>query len=235
MREYRSRLTEIDEKRSIRSAIIFGGLTVLIIILMIFVGLPQLSKFVALFSKSSPSAVTPSSSTLLPPYIQTLPKDTNQQSIIVKGTAQPNSAVKVFFSNSSDETVTDDSGNFAMNVTLSKGSNIIYAKTVDSSGNESQPSTSFTVNYTNQVPNLTVNTPQNNQTFYADAQKNITIQGSTDAGNTITVNDHIVIVDDEGKFSYPFTLQNGVNELKIVSTDKAGNKKEIDLKVAFNP
>lgn len=236
MREYKSRLTETEEKNNVRSAVVFGGLTIVLIVLGLVFGIPLFSKFVGLFTKnSSQQQSTQSTTTLLAPNVSTLPKYTNQQSISIKGTAQPNSTIKIFFNNSSDETVTDGSGNFAANVTLTKGVNTIYAKTVDSNGNESQPSVSYSVNYTNQTPNLTVNTPQNNQNFYGSASKSLDIQGSTDAGNTVTINDHIAILDANGKFSYSIDLQNGDNQLKIVSTDLAGNKKEIDLKVIFNP
>lgn len=235
MRQYKSRLSEIEERRSIRSALIFGGLTIIIIILAVIFGLSYLPKFVNLFNKNSSSNSNTQTSTLLPPNLSILPQYTNNQNLTVKGTTSPNSTIKIFFNNSIDQTVSDGSGNFAANITLVKGSNTIYAVLVDNQGNISANSNSFTVNYTNQVPNLTVSVPQNNQTFYGPTQKTLTIQGSTDSGNVVTINDHIVILDSNGKFAYSFDLQNGDNQLKIVSTDPANNKKEIDLKVTFNP
>ncbi|CAN5284867.1 hypothetical protein BH10PAT1_BH10PAT1_6760 [soil metagenome] len=234
MRQYRSRLSEVEEKKSIKSAVIFGGGTILIIIAVIVFGLPLFSKFSGLFIKNS-NTVTVDNSTILPPNINILPQYTNQQSIIVNGSATPNSEVKVYFNNSSDKTTTDDTGNFAMNIGLSKGINTIYATTLNKNGKESNNSTSYTVNFTTQIPNLTIDSPQNNQNFYGSSQQSLTIQGSTDAGNTVTINDHVAILDNNSKFNFPFNLQNGDNSLKIISADYAGNKKEIDLKVIFNP
>ncbi len=235
MREYKSRLQEVEEQKSIKSALIFGGLTLFIIIIAIFFGIPLFSKFINLFNRNSNTPIATQNANLLPPNLAVLPKYTKEQTIIVKGTATPNSNIKIFFGNSIDETVADSDGNFATNIGLSKGNNVIYAQTVDVNGNTSSNSETYTVNYTNQVPNLTVNSPQNNQNFYGSTQQNITIQGTTDANNTVTVNEHIAVLDAAGRFNYPFTLTNGDNTIKVVSVDLAGNKKEIELKVVFNP
>lgn len=234
MRENYSRLAQVEEKKSIKSAVIFGGLTIITIVLIIFFGIPFFSKFVGVFSPKTTQGTT-QQGPLITPNLAVLPQYTNQQSIIVKGTGNPNSTIKIFFNSSSDETTTDDSGNFAMNVSLTKGTNTIYAETIDSSGNASPASATYIVNFANQIPNLTVNVPQNNQNFYGSTQENLNIQGSTDVNNSVTINGHVAIVDPTGKFSLQFNLQNGDNQLKIISTDQAGNKKETDLKVTFNP
>jgi len=235
MREYKSRLSEVEERKNVRSALIFGGLTIFIIIAVIVFGLTFLTKFINLFNKNSSSNSTLQSNTILPPTLSVLPQYTNKQSLVVKGTAPANSTVKIFFGSSSDQTSADSSGNFAINVSLTKGANNIYAVTIDNQGNTSANSNSYTINYTNQLPNLTVSIPTNNQTFYGPTQQTPTIQGTTDIGNTVTINDHVAILDNNGKFAYTYSLQNGDNQLKIISTDQAGNKKEIDLKVTFNP
>jgi hypothetical protein len=234
MRQYRSRLNEVEEQKSIKSAVVFGGLTILIIILVFIFGIPAFSKFLALFNKPTAQTVTETKN-LSEPNLETLPQYTNQSSIIIKGNSTPNSTVRIFFNDSTDEAPTDDSGNFAANISLTKGANIIYAKTVDSSGNLSNSSEKFTINYIIQVPNLTITNPQNNQSFYGSTQKSLTVQGTTDANNSVTINDHIAVVDPAGKFSLSIDLQDGDNQIKIISTDQAGNKKEIDLKVTFNP
>ncbi len=235
MREYKSRLRDVEEQKSIKSALVFGGLTILIIILSLIFGIPLFSKFINLFSKNSVTTTITQNSNLLPPNFSVLPQNTNQKTIVVKGTANPNSIIKISFGNSSDEVTTDGNGNFAANISLSKGANTIYAQTLDKNGNQSAKSSVYTVNFTDQIPNLTINVPQNNQDFYGPSQQNLTIQGVTDQNNTVTINDHIAVLDNSGRFSYPFNLAQGDNNLKIISTDPAGNKKEIDLKVTFNP
>ncbi len=236
MRQYQSRLNEVEEKKSIKSAMIFGGLTLLVIILGIFFGIPLFSKFINLFNKSSTAQNSPTSvPSVVAPTLSVLPKYTNQQNISVKGSALANSTIKIFFNDSSDETTTDENGNFEIKIGLVKGVNTIYAKTIDKSKNESESSNSYVVNFTTQTPNLTVNVPQNNQSFYGSTQQKLTVQGSTDVGNTVTINDHMAILDSSGKFSFPYDLQNGDNQIKIISMDQAGNKKEIDIKVTFNP
>lgn len=234
MRNYKSRLQQVETQKSIKSSVIYGGLTIVIIIISLVFGIPLFSKFINLFSK--PSAQTSSQNEILvPPTISTLPQYTNKSTLQVTGTAKPNTNVKIFFANSSDETTSDDSGSFSFNIGLTKGANTVYAKTESQDGNLSESSNSFIVNYSTQDPSLTIYNPQNNQTFYGDSQKTLSIQGLTDAGNTVTINDRVAIVDGSGKFNLNFDLQNGDNDLKIISLDQAGNKKEIDLKVTFNP
>ncbi|HSX48705.1 MAG TPA: hypothetical protein VLE44_00420 [Candidatus Saccharimonadales bacterium] len=236
MREYRSRLAEVEEKKSVRSALTFGGLTLLIIILGVIFGIPLFAKFINLFSKNSTtSQINGNTTILLAPTLSQLPEFTNQQSIVVKGSAKVGSTVKIFFGDSSDQVSTDDSGNFATNVGLKKGKNTIYAKVIDGSGNESPDSVHYTVTFTNDPPKLTVTTPSDNQSFFGDKQKTLGVQGQVDPDITVTVNDRIAIVDSSGKFSINYDLQQGDNQLKIIAKDQAGNKKEIDLKVTFNP
>lgn len=235
MRQYHSRLQEVEEQRSIKSALIFGGLSILIVALAIIFGIKAFSKFISVFNRPNSSQVSGTSNPIPAPSLSALSPYTNQQSIIVRGQSIPNSTVKIFFNNSSDDAVTDGNGNFSANISLSKGVNTIYAKTVDNSGNLSGSSSSYIVTYTTETPNLTIKTPQNNQIFYGSTQENLDIQGSTDANNTLTINDHIVVVDPSGNFNFNFSLQSGDNTLKVISTDQAGNKKEIDLKVTYSP
>ncbi len=230
-----SRLAQVEEKKSIKSAIIFGGLTILIIILGLIFGIPTFSKFIGLFNRSSNEPITTQSNLLLVPTLSAPPQFTNQKSIIVKGTATPNTTIKIFFNDSSDQTSSDDKGNFAMNVNLQKGTNTIFARTIDKSGNQSENSTTFTVTFTDQAPSLTVSSPSDGQSFYGDKQKTISVQGQTDTNVSVTINDHVAIVDNTGKFNFSYNLNQGDNQLKIVATDLAGNKKEISLKVTFNP
>lgn len=236
MREYKSRLSDVEEKKSIRSAIVFGGLTIFVIVLLLIFGIPAFSRFIALFSKNSVTSSSQEVKTILaPPNIEALPQYTKDQNINVKGKAIPALNVKIYFNSSSDETVTDDQGNFSANISLEKGTNTIYAVTIDKNGNQSMPTDKYIVNYLNKEPSLTVNSPSNNQSFYGDKQKNINVSGSTDSGNSITVNDRVAIVESGGKFEIQIILNDGDNQIKVVSTDAAGNKKEIDLKVTFNP
>lgn len=235
MRQYKSRLSEVENKNALKTTLIYGGLTLLIIILLIIFGIPLFSKFLNVVNKPAGSPTTTNIPTVLPPNLSSLPQFTNIKSATVSGTAIPNSTVKIFVNDSSTQTKTDTNGNFSTNVNLTNGQNTIYAQTINQNGNTSGNTTPVTITYTNQVPNLTVSSPQNNQTFYGSTQQNINIQGSTDSNNTITINDHIAILDGNGNFNYPFVLQNGQNTIKVISTDQAGNTKEIDLTITFNP
>lgn len=233
MRQYKSRLNQIEEQKSVRTAIMYAGLTILILVGLLVFGFKLFPRVTNLFVKSS-TEETNESINLVTPTLQSLAEHTNNQSIIVKGYSQPNSNVKIYHNSSSEVTTADDSGNFSINIDLTKGTNTIYAVTTDDSGNESEKSKTYTIAFSNEVPNLTINKPQNSQTFYGSEQ-NISVEGSTDVGNTVTINDHIAIIDSTGKFNYTLSLNNGENTIKIVSVSEAGNKKETELKVTYNP
>ncbi len=92
----------------------------------------------------------------------------------------------------------------------------------------------FSINYINKGPNLTVNSPTDNQTF-SGGNKTTVVQGTTDTDAKVTVNGFWAIVDDQGNFSYTLPLQNGDNQVNIVATDTAGNTTTVQKSVTYNP
>ena len=62
----------------------------------------------------------------------------------------------------------------------------------------------------------------------------VTIQGTTDNGVGITINDRIMSVNDSGKFQYSTTLNSGTNQFKVVATDQTGNATEKDITLNFS-
>lgn len=232
MRQNYSRLNRIQEYQNKKTAVVFGGLTLFIIIFGFFFGIPLISKFVGLFSKPAKTQ-TVSNSVAIAPTLSTLPQFTNQSSLIVKGNTSANSKVKIFVNNDENDVQSDSDGNFTSNITLTKGDNTIFAQTVNGSAT-SNDSTHVVVNYDNEIPDLTVNSPSDGQSFFGDKQRSINVTGQTGAENTLTVNDRVAILDSSGKFNLNYDLSDGDNQLKIIATDRAGNKKEIDLKVTFS-
>ncbi len=230
-----SRLNRVQEYQNKKTAMIFGGLTLFIIVFGFFFGIPLISKFVGLFSKPSKTQTQNSNSPIIAPTLSVPPQFTNQQSIILKGTTSPGSKVKIFVNNKESTTQSDSDGAFTVSVGLDKDDNIIFAQTVDKSGNLSDDSSHYTVVFDNKAPELTVNSPTDGQTFFGSKQKTITITGTTDADGSLSINDRVAIIDNTGKFNFSYELGDGDNELKIVAKDKADNKKEIDLKVTYNP
>lgn len=240
-RFFRSRLARVEKKRSLKKALLFVILTISLILTLIFFGIPTLVRVAILFAniKGSSTQTTEQTDSVppSPPQLNDLSEYTKDQNISLSGFAEQNSTVEVFLNGSPVGTITTNSDGkfFIEKVSLSQGKNEIYAIATDKTGNKSQPSQTITTNFDNTFPDLTVDQPQDGVTLNGDRQKKIKISGQTEPNVSLTLNDRLIIIDQEGKFSTDFTLSEGENELKIIAIDKAGNQTEKDLKIIFNP
>jgi bacillopeptidase F len=88
--------------------------------------------------------------------------------------------------------------------------------------------------FDNEAPEIKILSPSDGASFYGSKQKNVTINGTTKIDSSLTINDRIATVNDDGGFSLNYSLSNGENNLAIKSIDKAGNEKEINLKLFFS-
>ncbi len=68
-------------------------------------------------------------------------------------------------------------------------------------------------------PKLSVTTPKDNINI---ASSTTTVEGTTDNGATVTINDVGVGIDQEGRFKEKISLQNGVNIIHIKAQNKLG-------------
>lgn len=232
-----SRLAKVEEKRNVRSAVIFGGLTILIILLTFLYGVPVVARFSSLLSGIKGGSQIVDTSNLPPPpppQISTPPQFTNQQNLHIDGTTQPDAGVNIFFNDQTNQVTADSDGKFSGNFSLIKGTNTIYA-TAKNKGGTSEPSTKSTIVYDTEPPKLEINSPKDGDNFYGDKQKQLTVQGTTDPEASVTINGRTAIVENDGTFQSTFNLNPDSNSFTITATDKAGNKKDVTIKVNFTP
>ncbi|MCL4338982.1 hypothetical protein M1271_04810 [Patescibacteria group bacterium] len=208
-----------------------------VVIAFFYAGLPILVKVILTFStfKKSPVGVAVTENYISPPSLNPAVEATNTAYTNISGFADKEATVKIYVNgNEQLTTLTDNKGQFSVpRLKLSQGDNSIYA-TVVKNEKESSPSASISVSFVNQPPKLDISSPDDGQKFSSDT-KEIDIIGQTDPNNHLVVNDHVVIVDTDGKFSYHVVLSSGENRYKIVATDDAGNKTEVDRTVNYNP
>jgi len=225
------------EEKKLYRKLIYTALFILAgLILFISAGLPLFAKIIVTlssFRKESPSKNNTSYTILFPPVLEVNFEATNSARITVSGIADKEATVAISVNDRAAVKVTADSeGKFrAPNIILTEGTNNITAQTIKGE-QESSPSSVFSVIYKKTPPKLEITAPSENQKFSGDA-KDITISGTTDAGSRITINDRLVIVDQDGKFSYPVTLSEGENTFKFVAVDIAGNQTTLERKVTF--
>ncbi|PJE67723.1 hypothetical protein COU95_00810 [Candidatus Shapirobacteria bacterium CG10_big_fil_rev_8_21_14_0_10_40_9] len=237
---FHSRLVKKEEAKSLRRTVIFGGLTILFILGIIFLGIPTLVKIAVFFSEIKSSSVPVEQSDILPPAppkINPLPEATNIGTIPISGFAEAGSTVEVFLNNSSyKKVVASEDGTFLVDsLLLTEGQNEIYTIAQDQAGNRSQPSETIIILFDKAPPTLEISQPQDGANFLGEKQRKIQISGKTEPGVSLTLNDHLQILDKDGNFSQTYALSEGENVFKFVATDLAGNKTEKEIKVTFAP
>jgi hypothetical protein len=233
-----SRLESVEEKTNFRSAVVFIILTIAVVVILIVVGIPTVGKMATFVSglRGGGTPITSNDKTPpAPPTFKTFPDFTNQATTSITGSAEPGSTLKLTFNGAERDILVDKDGNFSFqNLTLQNGDNTFFAFAVDSAGNISQKSGDKKIVYDNKPPNLSVDSPADGSKFFGSGQRQVTIQGTTDSGSSVTINDRIVSVDDSGKFQYTLTLSGGDNKFTIKSVDSAGNSTEKDITLNFS-
>ncbi len=233
----RSRLSRRLERKT-KKNLTLSLLGIILIFFLIFkFGIPilvNLSLFLSGTKTNQGESVNRNLSFIAPPVLDPFPQATSSADIIISGVAIKNQTVNLYINNSlADSMRVDDNGSFSFKESISAGENIIKAKAVVNN-KESEFSNSIITAFKTTPPSLNVTSPANGQSFEKD-QNIANIKGTTDKDVKITVNGFWAITDGRGEFSYNLPLQNGENKIKIVATDIAGNKKELEIKVTYSP
>lgn len=235
---YRSRSVRRAARHGTRKFILTTALLVFLAYAMVMWGLPVLvngvSSVASIFRTPVKQQQSVADSEVLAPPVLVVPFEaTNNSEIVINGYATSELKVKIYVDDQlKDIADVAPDGNFSSEkISLLLGKNIIYAKTTDEKDRESLPSKTIEIIYDNEKPSLTVDQPEDNKEV--KDERKIIISGKTDSEATIYVNDMRLIIDSEGKFSSPYTLQDGENNLVIKAQDKAGNTTEISRKVTF--
>ncbi len=238
MRRRYSRRAQTEEKRNIKRAVRFGFLTLALIVIFIFLGLPAVAKFAGFLTDLRKSTVpvdindtTPPA----PPILSNPPEYTKKKTVEITGKTEAGATVTLFLNNSEEEILADNDGEFSYRFSLQKGENTASVKAKDNAGNESQESKVYKIVFDDQPPKLEIISPEDNREFYGSKERQISIEGTTEEGASLTVNERIVAVDSDGSFTFLTTLEEGDNNFTIKAEDQAGNSAEATLAVRFSP
>ncbi|MBI5356158.1 hypothetical protein HZB78_00905 [Candidatus Collierbacteria bacterium] len=235
-RKPRSRLAEIERKKTSRA--VFLSLIIILAIGFIAIkfGLELLVKMAIFLSpKNQPAEQT--QKLLLPaPVINSTPTATNSAQIKISGYA--NSMAKVIFiinGETSNSSAADTEGYFESGINLEKGDNFISVKYTDTAGNDSRESQSITIARDDESPTLTIDSPSGGTVFHGQDQKTIEIKGKTESEASLTINNRYVSVKSDGSFSYKLGLQESDNQISVISKDKAGNLTDKKIILRWQP
>lgn len=234
-----SRLTRTSEQKSRKQIATFSIATLVFIVVLFKFGPVVMSGISSLpfFKKQAViTDTTPDKNTLESPFINSIPEATDSAVIVVSGNSSYSDAEIDLYLNgdlydssplSKDQKFTFDS------VRLRAGINTLKAK-VKKGDEESDFTRDYTVMYSKGDPKLDTSSPSDGQEFTRGDQ-NISVQGTTDPDNDVTVNGFKAIVDSAGGFSYYLKLNEGDNTITISATNQAGKKTEKTLKVKYKP
>lgn len=234
-----SRLSKIEEKRNIWQAVLYLGLSLVLLTIIIGIGIPFLIKMVVFVSdlKSSGQKIETTQTSVPPaPVLETRPEATNSASIKVSGYSQKDNIIKLYLNDLSiKETTADKEGQFTFtNILLKEGANKISVKAITGNSSESDFSNELNIFYSNEKPKLEITSPQKDAKFF-DKDKEIKVEGITDPYNTIYVNSRLGKANSEGKFSILISLQDGDNTIKVIAKNQAGSETLQEIKVTYSP
>ncbi len=234
-----SRLARKEEARNLRQAILFGFLTITILFLLIFLGIPALIRMAIFLGNLRSSSLPVETGDVLPPappVLSSLPPATNSAQIDLHGFAEAGTTVEIFLNKiSTSKLVVEKGGTFAVNkFTVTSGRNEIFAEATDDAGNTSQSSEKIIIFYDTEPPKLIISEPEDGASLIGE-ESPVKILGITEEEARAAINEHLVIVSQEGDFEFSLPLSEGENLIKVVATDQAGNQTEKELTVNYSP
>jgi hypothetical protein len=220
---YNSRLERRNNKRSQRQIVLYIIGSVVAAIILFVYGFPLLFGLTGAISNLGRKSVDTANKTIVPnkPEFSQNYSATFSATIKLTGFSDPKITVELFQNSRSLGTVVaQDDGSFSQEVDLLKGQNIFSAVAINEAGEKSAVSDSYSVSLLTTKPKLEVTVVDK------------TISGQTEVGNSITINDRLVIIDKDGKFSFTPNLNSGENKFTVTAVDLAGNQtnKELTIK-----
>jgi bacillopeptidase F len=147
---------------------------------------------------------------------------TNTRTVKVEGQAAPTTTVHIFNAGNEVATVAANAdGSYAVDVNLADGENSLTAKASTVKG-MTDASAAVKVTFDTHAPVLTVSTPGGKFN-----RETVTVTGTVEDAylDAVTVNGTVAKVEN-GNYSARILLDEGLNEIKVVAKDKAGNTVE---------
>lgn len=234
---YQSRLNRIQEQKSSKKLAASVILTIVIFIVLLFWGIPLLIGMSSFLSGlNQPKEDTPKNQNpVFAPFLEPTFEATNSMPIQIKGYANTEGDIELYLNGDLYDTVLASSdGSFIFpQVILNDGPNKLWTK-VSVDNKKSENSSEIVILYSKEKPDLEITSPEEGSAVSSENKK-VAVSGSTQSGNAITINEHFIVVDPEGKFSYDLPLTDGDNIIKVTATDKAGNQTSVERTVKYSP
>lgn len=232
-----SRLARKESQRLMRQSVFFVLLTIVALAALVKWGIPSLVKL-ATFLGEIQSADQPIEQgddiAPFPPQIGLAIDATSSAQIDITGYAEAESEVVLYVNEEKvGENTSDDGGEFEfLRVELAEGENVIWSQAIDGAGNKSEMSEEKVVWFDNKAPFIEISSPEFGDGVVSE-EKVLEVEGKTEVGARVYVNDRLARLNEEGVFSGQAVLNEGDNEVKVRVVDRAGNESEEVFTIAF--
>lgn len=225
-----------EEEKAKRRAVIFGILTLVLGTALLVWGIPFFVKAIEFLGNLKSEGEEMVKEDKIPPIVPRfsfIPEATNSATLSVSGFSEPKAGIKLVFNDQEIDTDADEEGNFSISkLNLDLGENSLLAWAEDESENQSEKTETFLIVYDSEAPGLEIEAPEDKSSA---EEQTIEVRGKTESEVRVLINEHIVIVDEEGGFSTKITLKEGGNKITITAEDKAGNQTKRELSVTYLP
>lgn len=213
-------------------------LALMLVVAMIIWGLPMIANLAGYLIRSDGDSSIVNELRPTPPIFSDVPEATFSATVSVSGFAQPGVDVILYLNGAEvDRKLTSDSGTFEFNeLTMAAGENTIYAYASSSRETLSEQSRTYVIKLDATKPTVTLDSPADGAVFRGQSQRIVTFAGGVnESGSKVYIGERMVIVQADGKFSLPYQLVEGDQELQIRAVDKAGNESVTSIKLRWEP
>jgi len=233
-----SRLERVRSRKAGKQGVIYLVLAVLLIVATIAWGLPAMAKLTGMIIKTDNNPIVIDEQRPTPPIFSDIPEATYSAQVKIAGFAQPGLDVILFINGAEyDSKLVSESGTFNFEkVMLTEGDNTTYAYTATPHDLRSEQSKTYTIVLDATKPVVTLETPKEGEVFRGQGQRITSFTGSvSELGSKVFIGERMVIVSSDGKFSLPYQLVEGDQDIQIRAIDKAGNENMSSIKLRWEP
>ncbi len=233
-----SRLERIKTRRAGKQGAIYLVIAAILVVVMIFWGVPAIARMAGLLVSTENTETVEYELKPTPPIISDIPEATYSGEVNITGFSQPGIDVVLYLNGAElARKLTSESGTFTFSkVPITEGVNSVYAYSSTSRGLMSEKSKEYTVILDDIKPTVTIDSPKDGEIFRGQSQRIATFNGGTnEAGSKVMIGERLVILNSDNKFSIPYQLVEGDQEIAIKVVNKAGNESETKIKLRWEP
>jgi len=228
----------VRSRKAGKQGLMYLIIAIVLIVITLIWGLPAVARLAGYLVKSDDQPIKINEQRPTPPIFSDIPEATYSAKVLIAGYAQPGLDVVLYINGAEyKKKLVSESGTFTFDkVELVEGDNVSYAYTTTPHDLRSEQSKSYTIVLDATKPVVIIDNPKTEEVFRGQSQRITTFTGSvSELGSKVYIGERMVIVQSDGKFSLPYQLVEGDQEIQIKAVDKAGNIGESSIKLRWEP